>query len=109
MEQQARTPVRAHQGQREEAGPLHEAGQGNCGTHRQQGAGAEGGDEELVLAVPVRLFELGQRRPDEGAAVPAGETARDRRALEDEQAAASASRLPAKVAAAPIALAMLAA
>src|SRR5436190_19051117 len=114
MEQQARASVRAHQGQREEAGALDEARQGDRRADGQQGACAERRDEGIVLvriAVAIEFpFELAleQRRPDEGAAVPAGQAPRDRRALENEQAAAPARRLPPEVAVAQPAMAMLA-
>jgi hypothetical protein len=45
MEQQARTPVRAHQGQREEARLFDEARQGDRRENGEQGARAFGRSE----------------------------------------------------------------
>ena len=59
MELETRAAVRARQGLGEEAGQVHEAGEGDRRAHRQQDAGAEGGDEvRLVLRRIVLLVAL---------------------------------------------------
>ena len=54
LEREARTSVRAHQGQREAAGRSTKRGRGDRGADRQQGAGAQRRGEGVVAARRAR-------------------------------------------------------
>src|SRR5439155_7775401 len=106
LEQQEGTPVRAREGQRQEARRVDEARQGDRREDRQQGARQKRRGETLVplfadghLVRPPRRPPVPQRaeRSDEGAALQPDEAPEHQGPLVDEQAAAPGGGQPQEV------------
>jgi hypothetical protein len=59
MEQQGRTAVRAHQGERKEAGTLNQDRQAHCCRDSEQGTLQRGADkvEEIIEEIIKEIFE----------------------------------------------------
>ena len=75
MEHEARTAVRAHQGQREGAGRLDEARQGDRREDGQQGARTQRRGEDVLPLLDARhLVRPARRAPLGRTAAPKGQT-----------------------------------
>src|SRR5688572_4190678 len=63
LERKRRTPVRPHQGQREEGGPQRQAGETDCRRHRQQAAQVRGPHQGSAVAQVEQLACSQIRQP----------------------------------------------